>query len=111
MAMASMTLVHGDKIDLAALVSRLAAEPAKIIGKGEIGTLKTGAFGDVTVFDPNAEWVVDPSGFASKGKNTPVAGRSFKGKVMATVCRGDVVHKDDSVKLEMIRLKAGAGLD
>jgi dihydroorotase len=42
----------------------------------------------VLVFDPDAEWVVDPERFASKGKNTPLTGRTLRGKVVATVCGG-----------------------
>ena len=97
-----MTLVHGGEVDLPTLISKLTVEPAKIIGKGEIGALKAGACGDVTIFDPEAEWVVEPSAFASKGKNTPFAGCLLKGKVMAAICRGEIVHKDDAVKLETI---------
>ena len=106
-----LALVHRGEIDLMTLISKLTIAPAKIIGKREIGTLKTGASGDVTIFDPNFEWVVDPAAFASKGKNTPLAGCPLKGKVMATICRGEVVYKDDAVKLETIRHKAGVGLD
>ena len=107
-ALASVfALVHRGEIDLMTLISKLTVAPAKIIRKSEIGTLKAGASGDVTVFDPNAEWVVDPSTFASKGKNTPLAGSTLKGKVMATICRGEIVHKDDAVKHEEIHLKDG----
>jgi dihydroorotase len=101
-----MTLVHRGEIDLMTLISKLTVAPAKIIRKSEIGTLKAGASGDVTVFDPNAEWVVDPSAFASKGKNTPLAGCRLKGRVMATVCQGGISYKDDAMKFEMVRRQA-----
>jgi dihydroorotase len=105
-----LALVDGGKIDLMTLVSKLAFEPAKILRKGErsgesekseIGTLKVGSCGDVTIFDPEAEWIVDPAAFASKGKNTPLAGHLLKGKVMATVFGGEVVYKDELVKIEI----------
>ncbi|MCJ7807700.1 MAG: hypothetical protein MUP73_03130, partial [Dehalococcoidia bacterium] len=54
----------------------------------------------VTIFDPNMEWVVDPDNFVSKGRNTPLAGSVLKGRVMATICVGEVVYKDHVVKLE-----------
>ncbi len=101
-----MTLVHEGKIDLMALISKLTVEPAKILHKNELGTLKLGSSGDVTIFDPEAEWVVDPSAFASKGRNTPLGGCLLKGKVMATICRGEVAYKDDALKLETIRREA-----
>ena len=58
-----------------------------------------GASADVTLFDPARNWVVDPQAFASKGKNTPLAGSVLKGKVIATVSQGKLVYQDDSVKI------------
>ncbi|MBC8275676.1 MAG: dihydroorotase, partial [Chloroflexi bacterium] len=55
---------------------------------------------DITLFDPNKEWVVSSRNFASKGKNTPFDGYQFKGRVMATIFAGDIVYQDDSVKVE-----------
>jgi dihydroorotase len=43
------------------------------------------------LIDPNAEWTVDPSSFRSRGKNTPFQGRRLRGRVIMTVCRGQVV--------------------
>jgi dihydroorotase len=62
-----------------------------------LGTLALNAPADVTIFDPTTEWVVDTKVFASKGKNTPLAGEMLKGKVMATIYQGKVVYKDDAV--------------
>ncbi len=101
-----LTLVHDGKVDLMTLISKLASEPAKIVRKSEIGTLRVGAAGDVAIFDSEAEWVVDPAAFASKGKNTPLGGCLLKGKVMATICQGEIVHKEDAVKLETISREA-----
>ena len=46
----------------------------------------------MVLLDPDAEWTVDPAEFASMGKNTPLAGRSLRGRVVATVSGGRVVH-------------------
>ncbi|MEJ2048215.1 MAG: amidohydrolase family protein, partial [Dehalococcoidia bacterium] len=72
-----------------------------------LGTLKVGAPADITIFDPNMEWLVDPQAFASKGKNTPLAGSVLKGKVVATIAQGRLVYQDSSLRLERIakRLK------
>ena len=43
------------------------------------------------LIDPDAEWIVDPSCFRSRGRNTPYAGRRLRGRVIMTVCRGQVV--------------------
>jgi len=95
-----LDLVHQGTLGLATLISKLTIEPAMVLPLPQnLGTLKVGAPGDVTVFDPHREWVVDPDAFASKGKNTPWAGCHLKGKVMATVVEGRVVYKDKSIRL------------
>jgi dihydroorotase len=95
-----MSLVHHGEISLTQLISKLTCEPAKVIGRnGELGTLKAGAPANITILDPDREWIVDSRNFASKGKNTPYDGYQFKGKIMATIFGGAVVYRDGSVKV------------
>lgn len=95
-----MGLVHRGELDLITLIDKLTDGPAKIIGRsGELGTLSPGATADITIFDPDLEWVVDTGVFASKGRNTPLAGMTLKGKVIATISRGKTVFQESSVKL------------
>ena len=91
-----MGLVHEGLIDIDLLVSKLTWEPARIIGDrfGSLGTLKVGGPADITLIDPQKAWVVDPKRFASKGKNTPLAGTTLKGKVVATFYRGKMVFRE-----------------
>jgi len=90
-----MGLVHRGDMSLVTLISKLTAEPARILGPGYgLGTLETGAPADVTIFDPNFEWTVDAGEFASKGKNTPLNGEKLKGKVMVTIYGGKIVYED-----------------
>ena len=97
-----MSLVHEGQLTLATLISKLTCEPARIIGNkyGKLGTLAIGAPADVTLFDPDMNWVVDTRDFASKGKNIPLAGSVLKGKVMATISQGKLVYKDDSIAVK-----------
>ena len=46
----------------------------------------------VTVFDPDAEWTVDPAAFLSKGRNTPYAGEKLRGRAIFTIVDGVIVH-------------------
>ncbi len=96
-----MSLVHDGQLTLATLISKLTYEPSRIIGNkyGKLGTLAIGVPADVTIFDPDRDWVVDTKAFASKGKNTPLAGSILKGKVIATIFQGKLVYKDDSIKV------------
>ena len=90
-----MSLVHGDAVPLPVLIEKLTASPARFLGRNDLGTLRAGAAADVTIIDPDAEWVVEPSEFASKGKNTPLAGAVLKGRVVATVFGGQVVYRSE----------------
>jgi dihydroorotase len=97
-----MSLVHNNQIKLGKLVEKLTIEPANIIANQhqKLGTFTQGASADITIFDPDMEWVVDASNFKSKGKNTPLIGTMLKGKIMATISRGKIIYKDNEVKLE-----------
>jgi dihydroorotase len=46
----------------------------------------------VVLLNPASEWVVEPERFASKGKNTPLAGVTLRGAVVMTIAGGRVVH-------------------
>jgi dihydroorotase len=88
-------LVHSGIIGLPLLVERMACAPARLF-KLPGGTLRKGSIADVTVFDPDATWRVDPAKFASKGRNTPYAGRELRGLVELTVVDGRVIHRRSS---------------
>ena len=86
-----MSLVHASDIPLRLLIEKLTLAPARLLGR-DLGTLKSGAPAEVTIFDPDAEWVVDASSFESKGKNTPLDGATLKGRVVATIVGGEVEY-------------------
>jgi dihydroorotase len=84
--------VHAGIVDLPLLIERMACAPARLF-KLPGGTLRRGAIADVTVFDPDVRWTVDPAGFRSKGRNTPYAGMELRGRVDATLVDGRVVYR------------------
>ena len=89
-----MSLVHKGKITLPLLIEKLTASPARFLGSHGLnfGTLKDGMQADITIFDPDAEWIVEGRTFASKGKNTPLEGATLKGRVMMTMVGGKVIY-------------------
>ena len=93
-----MKLVHSGKVPLSVIVEKLTAGPARIIGinHGVSGRLSVEDTADIVIFNPNAEWTVDISKFASKGKNTPLAGEKLKGKVIVTIYRGNIVYQEET---------------
>ena len=98
-----MSLVHAGKIALPSLIESMTAKPARFLRDSSatiderLGTLQAGAPADVTIFDPEAEWVVDPFEFASKGRNTPLDGVTLRGQVMATIVGGEARYAHSSL--------------
>jgi dihydroorotase len=78
-------LVKPGVITLEKLIDLLAISPRKRFGipMGE----------EFTVWDLEAEEVVDPETFLSMGKATPFTGHKLTGKCMLTVCDGKIVYK------------------
>jgi dihydroorotase len=76
-------------LTLTQIVQRMSTTPARIRSlAGHGGPLAEGAPAHVTIFDPAAEWTVEPAALASKSKNTPFAGRTLRGKVVYTLFAG-----------------------
>jgi dihydroorotase len=85
-------LVHQGVIDLERLVALCSTNPARIFGLAERGTFRQGAWGDITILDPNFEWTFDVARSKSKSRNTPFNGRKMKGAAVATIVAGRVVY-------------------
>jgi len=96
LGVALTSLVDAGVIDLTTLVERMSCAPARVLGLRE-GTLARGAAADVTVFDPEPWWVVQPSLFVSKGRNTPYAGKELRGRAVYTIVGGEVVFRLDAM--------------
>jgi dihydroorotase len=85
-------LVHTGLIDLGRLVTLMSTSPARVLGLPE-GRLEAGSSADLTLLDLDAEVTVEPSSFASKGRNTPFAGMRLRGAPAATVVGGRLVWR------------------
>jgi dihydroorotase len=57
-------------------------------GRAGADSLAVGQPADLVVFDPMARWTVTEATLASRGKNTPLLGRSLPGEVLLTVANG-----------------------
>lgn len=86
-------LYHTGEMDLSDILKKMTFNPACILGIPK-GRLSLGGEADFTIFDPNETWTVDPAQFASKGRNTPFAGRALTGKVKYTIVGGKIVYED-----------------
>lgn len=95
LAVALTELVEPGHLPLADALALLSWRPAALAGlDAHGGPIEPGAPANLTVFDPDREWVVEPEVLASRAKNTPFAGRTLKGRVRHTILRGDVVVRE-----------------
>jgi dihydroorotase len=85
-------LVHNGLIDLERLVEMCSTNPARIFGLADRGSLKSNAHADITILDPEVEWIFDVTHSKSKSRNTPFHGRAMRGAAVATIVGGRLVH-------------------
>ncbi len=86
-----LNLVEEGVLSSEQAISKLTCAPAQVFALPK-GTLALGADADVVLIDPDHTWVVDPSRFQSKARNTPFTGWTMKGRVMKTIVGGEVVY-------------------
>ena len=78
---------------LSRIVTLMCVNPRKILGIPG-GSFSAGEPADITIFDPDEEWTVDPAKLHSKSKNTCFKGMTLKGRVKLTIVDGQVVYED-----------------
>ena len=87
-------LVEPGELTLARAIDALSTAPARILGAGDHGgPIEPGRPANLVVFDPSAEWAVEPP-FASKSRNSAFLGRRLRGRVVHTMLRGELVVAD-----------------
>jgi dihydroorotase len=89
-----LQLFYSKDIKLEKLLKCLTSNPAEFLGK-KLGKLTKGYPADIVIIDLKKEWEVDISDFVSLGKNSPLQGTNFKGKILQTLVDGEVVYSDD----------------
>jgi dihydroorotase len=89
-----LTLVSRGELDLGRAIAALTAGPARCFALEKrapgIGSLRPGLATDLVVLDPSATWRVDPTTFASRGRNTPLAGTELTGRAASVYTRGQL---------------------
>ena len=88
-----MNLVDTGDISYLDLVKLTSYNPAKLI-KIDKGSIEEGKIADITIFDPNEEYIYKKENIVSKAKNSPFIGRKLKGKVKYTIVSGKIVYQD-----------------
>ena len=92
-----LAMVDAGLVPLAQALAALTTGPARVLGAawgtGSTPGLVEGAAADLVVFDRSESWTVEPGAFASRGKNTPLAGHELAGTVLFTVAGGRLAHE------------------
>jgi dihydroorotase len=83
-------LVHSGKIPVQRLVELFTAGPARVLNLDR-GRLSQGLPGDVTILDTERSWTYDVNKSASKSRNSPFDGITFRGGPVATIVNGRFV--------------------
>ena len=90
-----MQLYHTKRLGLAEVIAKYTVAPAKLLNLAK-GTLSVGADADVTVIDPDCEWVFTRGDTASKSQNNPFYGWPLKGRAVATIVGGKKVWAEQA---------------
>jgi len=92
LSLSIMKLVDEGVLSIEELIQKMATNPAKIIGINK-GILDINKEADITIFDPEKEWVYEKEKIVSKAKNSPYIGQTLKGKVINVIVSGKILMK------------------
>jgi dihydroorotase len=85
-------LVHTGRIPLMRMVELFTSGPARVLGLER--TITAGRPADLTIFSLDRPWTFKAAESASKSRNSPFDGRSFRGGPVATIVGGRVVQQN-----------------
>jgi dihydroorotase len=84
-------------IGLQRLSALMSANPARILGRKDRGRITKGLKADLVIADTGANWKVEPEKFKSRGKCSPFAGRTLRGKILMTLNAGKIVFGGNGI--------------
>lgn len=90
-------LVLSNQISLACLVNALTSAPARVLGLPG-GEICEGAPADITIINLAKETLFSEQNLLSKSKNTPWLNHSLPGRVMVTICNGNLTYQDSEIE-------------
>jgi dihydroorotase len=92
-----LAMVDAGLVPLARTVDALTTGPSRVLGAAwgdrPAPGFVEGSAADLVVVDRSAGWTVEPASLASRGKNTPLAGRLLAGQVILTIAAGRLAYE------------------
>jgi dihydroorotase len=86
-------LFHKNTLSLSEIVEKMSVNPRRIMRIPDI-KIEEGEAANLTIFDPVAEWRVDPRRFRSKSRNTPFVDFRLKGRPFGVLNNGQAFWLD-----------------
>jgi dihydroorotase len=87
-----LKLVHAGVISMTDLIAKMSTAPARILGLAS--GLRPGRPADLTIIDPDVDYVVDVNKFQSRSRNCPFEGWRLKGRPVLTMVGGRIVYEE-----------------
>ncbi|MBE5910307.1 dihydroorotase [Pseudobutyrivibrio sp.] len=87
-------LVLSGLISPLTMAAYMSSNPARILGRDDLGNIAIGKAADITIFNPSIEYEIHAADFVGKSKNMPYEGRKVQGKVVKTIYDGKVVYSE-----------------
>ena len=92
-----LATVEAGELSLMEVVRALTAGPARVLAGGDgsgRAELSEGASASIVVFDRSANWQVSAGSMLSRGRNSPLLGRTLRGRVLLTTSMGFPTYRD-----------------
>jgi len=83
-------LVEPGVLSLSEAIAKMTINPSSLLGL-DLGNLRVGSPGDLTLIDLDQEWIVEVEKFATKSKNSPFGGWRMKGKAVVSIVGGKIM--------------------
>jgi dihydroorotase len=77
-------------------IAKLTLNPTRILNLNA-GRIRKNSPADITIIDPKATWIVDPTKFQSKSKNSPFVGKKLHGQVFSTIVGGKIMYGEQRI--------------
>jgi dihydroorotase len=88
----ALGLVRGGLLTLPRLIRKMTCNPARILNLNA-GRLAEGGPADLSIVDPEAEYVLEEGDLQSKSRNSPFLRKRLKGRTVLTMIGGDIACK------------------
>lgn len=91
LALALEQLVHSGRISLMRMIELFTTGPGRVLGRER--KIAAGEPADLTIFSTSHEWTYEVKRSASKSRNSPFDGRTFRGGPIAAIVAGRIAHR------------------